>query len=84
MHLRTNATIGPPLIRGSTPSETRDVIESEVRFIAEHDRFIRLLLAEVSAHREADFLYYPPGQASALYHWSSTEGTLHPYQTVTG
>jgi hypothetical protein len=58
-------------------------IESKMMFTAERDRLIRVLLAHISGDWEADVLYYPPQKASALYHWSSTEGMLTPYQTVT-
>jgi hypothetical protein len=58
-------------------------IESEVMFTAERDRIIRVLLVQIAGDWEADILYYPPHRASALYHWSSTEGMLTPYRTVT-
>ena len=57
-------------------------LESEDTFNLERDRIIHVLLAQVLGAWEADFLYHPPGQGSALYHWSSTEGKLLPYRTV--
>jgi hypothetical protein len=57
-------------------------IVSEVGFSAERDRVIHILLAQIAAGWDADLLYYPPRQGSAIYHWSSAEGTLHPYRTV--
>ena len=57
-------------------------IESEVRFDLERERVVSILRAQVAGHWEADVLYYPRGQAQALYHWSSSEGTLHPYRTI--
>ena len=58
-------------------------IESEASFEMERGRIIRILLVRVRSDWEVDVLYYPHGQASALYHWSSSQGTLHPYRTVT-
>jgi hypothetical protein len=43
--------------------------------------FVRML-SEISCDWDADLVYHPPGRGSAVYHWSSTEGTLHPYRTV--
>ncbi len=64
-HLPTNAAIGTASDPWEYAFGDARRIESEVRFNAERDRFIHLMLAEVAADWEADFLYYPPGQASA-------------------
>jgi hypothetical protein len=58
-------------------------IESEVRFDIERERVVSVLRAQPASHWEADVLYYARGQAQALYHWSSSQGTLHPYRTIT-
>jgi len=57
-------------------------IVSEIMFNTERDRVAHVLRSQVVGDWNADLLYYPPGQGSALYHWSSAEGTLHPYRTV--
>ena len=58
-------------------------IESGASFELERRRIVDVLLAQVAGDWDADVLYYPRGQASALYHWSSSQGTVHPYRTVT-
>jgi hypothetical protein len=57
-------------------------ITSEATFNIERDRVKDILRSQISGDWEAELLYHPPGRAQALYHWSSTEGTLHPYRTV--
>jgi len=62
-------------------SNAQDV-ESETAFLLERDRVIHALLSLVSGEWGADLLYNARGQGSALYHWSSSEGNSHPYQTA--
>jgi len=58
------------------------IIESEAMFGLERDRILHILSEQIPSPWEADLLYYPRGRSSALYHWSSAEGMLHPVRTV--
>ena len=57
-------------------------IPSEAEFLKERDRVVEIMLSAISGQWDANLIYYPPGQPSAPYHWSSSEGILHPYRTV--
>jgi hypothetical protein len=57
-------------------------IETDAMFSFERDRVIQVVLSEVSGSWDADLLYYPPRICSARYHWSSSEGTLHPVRSI--
>lgn len=57
-------------------------IVSGTTFDMERNRVTTILLSQIPSDWDADLMYHPPGRASAVYQWSSTEGTLHPYQTV--
>jgi hypothetical protein len=47
-------------------------VESEAVFQAERDRIIDILRSLAPDGWEADLLYHPPRQSSALYQWSTT------------
>src|SRR5262249_6771 len=55
-------------------------IESEPMFDEERQRVVRVLLDQTSGDWDADLLYHPAGEHSAVYHWSITEGMLTPYK----
>lgn len=57
-------------------------IPSEAEFLKERDRVVEIMLSAIPGQWDANLTYYPPGQASALYHWSRSEGILHPFRTV--
>ena len=55
------------------------MIDSERGFMKERDRVVEIFTRAFPKGWEAQILYHPPNRGSAIYHWSSTEGTLHPY-----
>ncbi|MCL4851825.1 MAG: hypothetical protein KJZ78_10640 [Bryobacteraceae bacterium] len=57
-------------------------IPSEAEFLKERDRVVEIMLSAIPGQWDASLTYYPPGRASGPYHWSSSEGILHPYRTV--
>jgi hypothetical protein len=59
------------------------MIHSEMDFIKERNGVVLIFTTELPAEWEAEILYYSPAGASAIYHWSSAEGILHPYRSPT-
>lgn len=53
------------------------LIQCEQEFIEERDRVVEIFMTGLPSGWGVDVLYYAPGCASAIYHWSSTEGMLH-------
>jgi hypothetical protein len=56
---------------------------TEADFFGERDRVVTILDALPGISWTADVLYYSSGTLSDLYHWSSQEGTLHPFRVET-
>lgn len=54
------------------------VIQSPAEFANERKRVVEIIRTGLATSWEADVVYHPPGHASAMYHWSSIEGAMHP------
>jgi hypothetical protein len=61
----------------STPADPFDCafgdprpIGSEAEFFRERDRLVQIFAKDLPSGWDAEFLYYPPNCASAIYHWS--------------
>jgi hypothetical protein len=56
---------------------------TEADFFGERDRIAEILQALTGIEWTAEVHYYSSGTLRHLYHWSSTEGTLHPNRVET-
>ena len=54
-------------------------IGSEEDFVRELARVAEIFSKGLGQRWTVELLYYAPGSASAIYHWSSAEETLHPH-----
>jgi len=56
------------------------VIQSAAEFANERKRVVEIFRTGLATSWDADVVYHPPGHASAMYGWSSTEGAAHHWR----